>query len=79
MFEQFIRERRYITNVSPRTIEWYRESFKWLQIENPTHSDLTEFVIRMREAGLKATSCNNRIRAVNAYLKWAGLPSAGPR
>jgi len=28
----------------------------------------------MRERGLKATACNNRIRAVNAYLKWAGSP-----
>jgi len=26
----------------------------------------------MREKNLKPTSCNNRIRAVNAYLKWPG-------
>ena len=26
----------------------------------------------MRERSLKASSCNNRIRAVNAYLKWSG-------
>ena len=30
--------------------------------------------MRMREKGLKATACNNRIRAVNAYLKWLGSP-----
>jgi integrase/recombinase XerD len=30
-----------------------------------------DFVMRMREKGLKATSCNCRIRAVNAYLKWS--------
>jgi integrase/recombinase XerD len=70
MFEQFIKERQYITNVSPRTIEWYKESFQWLRIEQPTKDDLTDFVMRMRNAGLKATSCNNRIRAVNGYLHW---------
>jgi len=31
-------------------------------------------VIRMREAGLKPTGCNAAIRALNAYLKWAGSP-----
>jgi integrase/recombinase XerD len=70
MFEQFIKERRYLQNVSPRTIEWYRESFKWLVEPQPKQSDLKAFVIRMREKGLKASSCNNRIRAVNAYLQW---------
>jgi integrase/recombinase XerD len=69
MFAQFIKERQYLANVSPATLRWYAESFKWL---GSPDADLKEFVIRMREKGLKATSCNNRIRAVNAYLKWAG-------
>ena len=34
-FEQFIRERQYLHNVSPRTIQWYREAFKWLRIPDP--------------------------------------------
>jgi integrase/recombinase XerD len=69
-FEQFIKERQFIGNVSPRTIEWYRESFDWLGNPEPTQDDLKSLVIRMREAGLKATTCNNRIRALNAYLHW---------
>jgi integrase/recombinase XerD len=73
-FERFIQERTYLKNVSPRTVEWYRESFKWLDDPEPTQDILTELVIRMRKAGLKATSCNNRIRAVNAYLKWRQSP-----
>ena len=71
-FERFIQERTYLKNVSPRTIDWYRESFRWLNNPEPAQSDLTDLVIRMRQRGLKATSCNNRIRAVNAYLKWKG-------
>jgi integrase/recombinase XerD len=40
-FEQFIRERQYLTNVTPATIEWYRRCFKWLPSECPTQADLT--------------------------------------
>jgi site-specific recombinase XerD len=78
-FEKFVKERKYLKNVSPRTIEWYNESFKWLGNENPSHDDLTDLVVRMREKGLSSASCNNRIRAVNAYLKWAGSSLSIPR
>jgi len=71
-FDKFIHERKYLQNVSPRTLTWYAESFKWFGTENPTDDELKNFVIRMREKGLKATSCNKRIRAVNAFLKWSG-------
>lgn len=70
-FEKFIEERKYLQNVSSRTIEWYRESFKWLNNPIPTKDDLKSLVVRMRTKGLKPTSCNNRIRAINAYLHWA--------
>jgi site-specific recombinase XerC len=69
-FEQFIRERQYLTNVSPATLEWYKHSFKWLPSESPTEQELKDAVIRMREKGLKATGCNSAIRAINAYLHW---------
>jgi integrase/recombinase XerD len=79
MFDQFIKERQYLGNVSPRTIEWYKQSLNWLGTESPTDSDLKDFVMRMREKGLKPTACNCRIRAVNAYLKWLGSPLRAPR
>jgi len=78
-FEQFIKERQYLQNVSPATIEWYRQSLSWLPTEIPTDADLKSLVMRMREQGLKATGCNCRIRAVNAYLKWAGSPLRIPK
>ena len=73
-FSQFVRERQYLQNVSPATVEWYKHSFKWLRTENPTKEELQETVMRMREKGLKATGCNSAIRAINAYLKWSGSP-----
>jgi integrase/recombinase XerD len=73
-FSQFIRERQYLHNVSPATVEWYKCSFKWLCSENPTEQELQDAVMRMREKGLKATGCNSAIQAINAYLKWSGSP-----
>lgn len=71
-FEQFIRERQYLTNVTPATIEWYDRCFKWLSSPTPSQDDLNSTVMRMREKGLKATGCNSVIRAVNSYLNWSG-------
>jgi len=71
-FEQFVRERQYLANVSPATLEWYTHSLKWLRSESPTQDELKDVVLRMREKGLKATGCNSLARAINAYLKWSG-------
>jgi integrase/recombinase XerD len=70
-FEQFIRERQYLTNVTPATIEWYRRCLKWLPSEHPTQADLRAVVLRMREKGLKETGVNTVLRCVNAYLHWS--------
>jgi len=80
-FNDFIRERRYLNNVSPSTISWYTHALKWLPSESPTQAELKEVVLRMREKGLKATGCNAAIRAINAYLHWssgAGERKCGP-
>jgi len=76
---QFIKERQYLSNVSPATVEWYTQSLHWLGTESPTSVELKDFVLRMREKGLKASSCNCRIRAVNAYLKWTGSSLRVPK
>jgi hypothetical protein len=70
-FEQFLRERQYLTNVSPSTIEWYSRCRRWLPSETPTQDDLKDVVMRMREKGLKETGVNAILRCLNAYLHWA--------
>ena len=80
-FNDFIRERRYLNNVSAATISWYTDAFKWLPCESPSQEQLKDTVLRMREQGLKATGCNAAIRAINAYLHWssgAGERKCGP-
>jgi integrase/recombinase XerD len=74
-FSEFIRERQFLTNVSPSTLEWYKHSFKWLESDSPTQEDLKAAVVRMRHKGLKATGCNSAIRAINTYVHWANAGS----
>jgi len=69
-FEQFIRERKYLTNVTAATTEWYRRCLKWLPSENPTDEDLKALVLCMRQKGLKKTGVNTVLRCINAYLHW---------
>jgi integrase/recombinase XerD len=80
-FEQFIRDRQYIHNVTPATVHWYRHSLKWLESESPSQKELTDAVLRMREKGRNASGCNCALRAINAYLHWnseAGEKKCGP-
>ena len=71
-FDQFIKEREYLHNVSPRTLEWYKSSLRCLPCETPTQAQLDDVVIRMRQRGRKPTGVNCVGRAVNAYLRWSG-------
>ena len=77
-FEQFIRERQFLSNVTPATIEWYRNGLRCLPSESPSSEQLKDAVMRMCEKGRKATGCNSSIQAINAYLKWSGSPLKVP-
>jgi integrase/recombinase XerD len=78
-FSQFLRERQYLHNVTPATLEWYTHAFKWLDSEAPSQDGLKEAVLRMREKGLRATGCNSAIQAINCYLRWSGLSLKIPK
>lgn len=78
-FEQFIRERQYLHNVTSSTVSWHTHNLKWLPSESPTEDELKQVVVRMREKGLRATGCNSAIRSINAYLKWSGSPFKVPQ
>jgi integrase/recombinase XerD len=66
---KFIRERQIVTNVTPSTVEWYRQSLCFLPSESPSLDDLKNMVMRMRETR-SAVGCNSAIRAINGYLHW---------
>jgi len=64
--------------VSPKTLEWYKCSFKTFEPFIATACDQTELrlavkkaVMEMSEAGrLSPTSINDYARCINAFLKW---------
>ena len=78
-FEQFIRERQYLHNVTPSTVEWYKNSLRWLPSDSPSQQELKDAVIRMSESGRKATGVNCTARAINGYLRWSGSSLKIPR
>lgn len=75
LFEQFIHEREYIANVSPKTLELYRRCFAWLPRERPTQTELKNVVVQLRKRGLSPAGCNIIIRTCNAYLHWLHDPN----
>jgi site-specific recombinase XerD len=78
LLEQFLRERKYLRNVSPDTIEWYRTAWKAFgsatscltdtQTLNRTH--LEQFIYTLRDRGVKPVTCNTWLRALNAFFRW---------
>lgn len=73
LFARFVKERRFIDNVTDKTLIWYRQAWRAFtrSVGTPENLDkqvLTEFVIKLRESGITATSCNVYIRAINSFL-----------
>jgi integrase/recombinase XerD len=71
-FEDFVKERIYLRNISPRTADFYRDSWNSFKRYGGelTKLGLAKYVVAMREAGVKPVSCNTFISGINAYLRW---------
>jgi RHS repeat-associated protein len=79
LFEQFLRERRYLKNVTPSTVEWYQTAwgqFRKAKLDQPaqatdlTRAHLESFVIALRDRGVRPVTCNCWLRALNAFGRW---------
>jgi len=77
LFAQFVKERKYLKNVTPKTVIYYHNSWdsfvRLVSIENAdqlTRPILNEYVVRLRESGIKPVSCNTYISGINAFLNW---------
>src|SRR5690242_16176753 len=72
-FDEFVRSRQYLKNVTPKTLEWYRCSFAAFQKFHPqeayTTPSLRAFIVALRSSGVSPISCNTYCRAINAYLR----------
>lgn len=73
MFEEFLKEKRYLDNLSPRTLKYYEWVYnRWNDYvgEFPTKQNIKTFVIRIQESGVSAFTANSYIRGMNSYLSW---------
>jgi integrase/recombinase XerD len=78
-YDLFVRERRFITNVSPKTLDWYKNSWQAFSrhvdsnslIADLDSAQLKAATIGLAASGLKAVSVNTHLRAINAFLNWA--------
>lgn len=74
---QFLKERTYLKNVTERTLVWYRVAFKnYLALvpeassSLPTKATMQQFVVALRERGIKPVTCNTYVGAMNAFCSW---------
>lgn len=82
LFQQFLRERRYLKNVTTKTIVWYETAWQAFQrsrtngsSQEPNgplinRSDLQQFVVHLRERGVKPVTCNTWLKAIQAFCRW---------
>ena len=76
---QFLRERKYLRNLRPQTLEWYETAWKAFR-KSATHcltdpaalnrGHLEQFVYAVRDRGVRPVTCNTWLRALNAFCRW---------
>ena len=70
-FDRLLTERLYLIGVSKKTIAYYTWAFNaWNR--HARNGAPKEFVVNLRQSGVKPVSVNTYICAMNTYWKWAG-------
>lgn len=74
LFEDFLREKIYLKNITPKTVRFLRQSWaaykKSVGESTPTKELLNLFVVSMRGRELSPVSCNTYIRGMNTLCTW---------
>ncbi|MGO9094253.1 MAG: hypothetical protein ACLQGV_03440 [Bryobacteraceae bacterium] len=75
LFEQFIREKEFLLNVSPRTLEGYRWAWKAFEptLKGKAAVSTADVLLRVaepRSRGLTTVTVNTCLRSVNAFCSW---------
>ena len=73
LFDQFLREKRFLNNVSPTTLKYYQYVYnRWMDYigEMPDKQNVKEFVIKIQESGVTVYTANSYIRGMNSILTW---------
>ncbi len=75
LFDNFLLEKKYVDNCSPRTISYFQQSYKtYLRVfpepQIPTRADLLKLVVTLRNGGMTAGCCNSYFKGLNSFLDW---------
>jgi hypothetical protein len=70
--EEFIHERRYLKNLTPKTLAWYDQMFKVFNGALDSKQTINQRIVALRERGIAATSVNSWLTCINAFLRWRG-------
>jgi integrase/recombinase XerD len=79
LLAQFLRERKYLRNLRPQTLEWYETAWKAFRksatscLTDPAElnrSHLEQFIYTLRDRGVRPVTCNTWLRALNAFCRW---------
>jgi integrase/recombinase XerD len=73
LVERFIQERIYLKNLTPKTIEYYRDSFHAFDGAMESKATVGERITKLRNRGVSPISVNSYLRAVNAFFRWAHI------
>jgi integrase len=76
---EFIRERKYLKNVTSKTLAWYEQSFQSFEGALESAQTIKQRIVELRNRGISAISVNTWLRCINAYLKWTGSDLKIPR
>ena len=75
LFDQFLKERRLLKNISPKTENYYRqaliafERYSGESLDSISTGKLNKWAVAMLEANVKPVSCNTYISAMNAFFQ----------
>src|SRR5450631_1938595 len=75
----FITERRYLKNVTLKTLAWYQDAFKAFSGTLDDEAAIKHRIVELRTRGVSAISVNSWLRCINAYLSWKGEGIKLPR
>ena len=77
LFSDYMKEKKYLQNVSEATIRYYTKAFKFFiqytsieEVEEITKPRLDKFLVTLREHGKTPENINCIIKGVNPFLAW---------
>jgi predicted GIY-YIG superfamily endonuclease len=62
---EFITERKYLKNVTPKTLTWYGDAFKAFDSALESETAIKRRIVELRTRGISPTSVNSWVRVIN--------------